>query len=488
MPRMRLPLIATLVLLMLPGGVTAEPKLLARLSVYKPVTWDSPLVPRLTAGSLPGDNLTTAPLLAPTSPVWLNWAVSTNPAVNGVWIDQLELDGVPYQLLPRRKQAFVSQNWFAMDAGPFFVRGGRHTVRATTDIANRIEDYEFRGDNQANRQLVWTPEPLAASPGAIYSLDGPPLPVTEGAQFANNHAYSLATPSQPWAVASSATLDYDLTLFDDFTSSTNGLLHAVASSSRTQDSLDVIVSGGVGLPATVYPAVMRKPGAGDAQYFVDWNDASGHLDTDGDAFWGAESLNASRVVNLYPIDLQAGVLYPMSLWTLVGSDPIHFAMFPATPSFVGSLAQALVRSQPVPGQDYEIATFTPATSGRYLILAFREHSSYTLERYQLAVGSQAVSVGGEPQGAPWLSAAPNPSRSEARLSYTLAEATRVKLDVLDLQGRLVDTVLDGPRAAGTHVESWDLRNADGAPVAPGLYWVRLDLGARRRLTRLSVIR
>ena len=481
-----LPLVAVAALFA--GAALAETQLIPRIAVIQPATWDAKIVPRTSAGSLPTDNLVTAALLSPTAPVWLNWAVSRNPSGLGSWTDQLELDGVPHQLLPRRRLDFNALGWFAMDAGPFYVRGGRHTVGAHADIDDHIgEDYTDRYDNEAYRQLLWTPEPLPAAPGAAFSQDGPPLPFPDGASIANNHAYALSPPGQPWAVATSAGQDYDLTLFDDFTGSTSGLTHAVASSARTQDSLDVIVSGGSGLPATVYPAVTRKPAAGQAYYRVDWNDAAGHLDTDGDAFWGAESLSAGRFVNLYQVDLQAGALYPLSLWTRVGLEPIHFAVFPAEATFRGALAQALVRSQVVPGQEYEIATFTPAASGRYLILAFRDHDG-GLQRYQLAVGAQAVTVNPGPDDPVRLSAVPNPSLTKALITYTLSAAARVRLDVLDLQGRLVDRLLDESRPAGTHTESWTLRNAAGEPVAPGLYWVRLDLGARRRLARLSVIR
>ena len=103
------------------------------------------------------------------------------------------MDGVPVQLLPRRKQDFVAHDWFAMDAGPFYLRGGRHTLEARADVADRFEDYGFRYDNEAYRQVLWTPEPLPATPNPLYSADGPPLPFVAGQPDANNHAYSFAT-------------------------------------------------------------------------------------------------------------------------------------------------------------------------------------------------------------------------------------------------------------------------------------------------------
>src|SRR5262249_38491714 len=109
MLRLRPFLLPVLAVTLFAGSASAATKLLARIAPMQPANWDSPLVPRVASGSLPAAALTTAPVLTPTSPAWLNWAVSTNAAVSGTWIDQLELDGVPVQLLPRRKQAFASQ-------------------------------------------------------------------------------------------------------------------------------------------------------------------------------------------------------------------------------------------------------------------------------------------------------------------------------------------------------------------------------------------
>src|SRR5437867_3033558 len=102
MPRTR-PLLA-LAALLLAARASAESHLLNRIAVFRPATWDSPIVPRVSSGSLLADNLVTAPLLSPTSPVSLNWAVSTNQAVSGPWLDELSVDGVPLRPGPRYLQ------------------------------------------------------------------------------------------------------------------------------------------------------------------------------------------------------------------------------------------------------------------------------------------------------------------------------------------------------------------------------------------------
>src|SRR5262249_11380162 len=86
---------------LLPRVARAATKLLARLAISRPATWDAFIVPRTTPGSQPADNLTTAPQLGSTQAVWFNWAMHANQAVNGHWLDELLLDGEPFQVLPR---------------------------------------------------------------------------------------------------------------------------------------------------------------------------------------------------------------------------------------------------------------------------------------------------------------------------------------------------------------------------------------------------
>ena len=474
-----------------PVTLEADTNLIPRIGVHVPANWDSYIVARTVPGATAEGPLLSSTALSPTEPVWFNWMVTTNAAIGGNWTDHLLLDGVPIQVLPRWSALQNPRSWFALDAGPVFVPGGRHTLTALTDVTLILESGSDRTDNRADQPLIWTPQPLPAAgstPGVHGSRVAAPIPFVGYALPANNHAYSLARPAEPWVVALRPLVDIDLLVYDDFTDAFHGLTHELVRSARLLDSLELIVGGAASVPATFYPAVERKPAAAEGTYTLHWGHTAGRLDTDGDAFWGAESLRASDMACLYAVDLQAGQSYPMSLWRRVGQQPIHFAVLPGDPAFLGTLDDALVRSQPVAGQDYEVATFVPTQTGRYLIVAFRDQSEPPVARYQLAVGSAAVGVDPEAIEVLGLEASPNPSNAPARLRYTLGQGARVRLDVLDVQGRRVRTVFDGERAAGTYSAAWDLRDDAGAAVAPGLYWARLDVRGRESRARLAVIR
>jgi hypothetical protein len=68
---------------------------------------------------------------------------------------------------------------------------------------------------------------------------------------------------------------------------------------------------------------------------------------------------------------------------------------------------------------------------------------------------------------------PNPFVRRTSIMFDLAAPTDVRLEILDLQGRVVRTLADGTRPAGRHTAEWDGRDRNGAPVAEGLYFARI---------------
>jgi hypothetical protein len=83
------------------------------------------------------------------------------------------------------------------------------------------------------------------------------------------------------------------------------------------------------------------------------------------------------------------------------------------------------------------------------------------------------------------SIAPNPARGMARIRFGLPRATTVHLCIVDVTGKRVRTLIEGERAAGIQDVAWDGRGENGAPVAPGVYF--LSLRAEGRASNKSVI-
>jgi YVTN family beta-propeller protein len=68
---------------------------------------------------------------------------------------------------------------------------------------------------------------------------------------------------------------------------------------------------------------------------------------------------------------------------------------------------------------------------------------------------------------------PNPFARETSLSFSLERNdSRVEIEVFDVRGRLVRTLLDRRLTRGRHIVGWDSRDTSGALVAPGVYFAR----------------
>jgi hypothetical protein len=81
---------------------------------------------------------------------------------------------------------------------------------------------------------------------------------------------------------------------------------------------------------------------------------------------------------------------------------------------------------------------------------------------------------------------PNPSSQQASFALTLPRQGSVRLVIRDLAGRTVRSLVSEKLAAGTHEIRWDLRNAQGAAVADGVYFATLQVEERTLTRRILV--
>jgi hypothetical protein len=81
---------------------------------------------------------------------------------------------------------------------------------------------------------------------------------------------------------------------------------------------------------------------------------------------------------------------------------------------------------------------------------------------------------------------PNPTRGSFTIEYSVARDARVRLAIVDLQGRQIATLVDDVLHAGRYRVSWGQRAQ--ALLAPGTYFVRYQAGGQRRVRRFTVAR
>lgn len=71
---------------------------------------------------------------------------------------------------------------------------------------------------------------------------------------------------------------------------------------------------------------------------------------------------------------------------------------------------------------------------------------------------------------------PNPFRGATTIAYQVGEPGRVTLEVYDLLGRRIRTLVDAEQPSGRHEAAWDGRGAGGRSLAAGTYFYRLRVG------------
>ena len=69
---------------------------------------------------------------------------------------------------------------------------------------------------------------------------------------------------------------------------------------------------------------------------------------------------------------------------------------------------------------------------------------------------------------------PNPFNPSTMIPYQLPAAMHVRLEVFNILGQRIATLVDGERPAGFHTASWDATDAAGEAVAAGVYLYRLS--------------
>ena len=83
---------------------------------------------------------------------------------------------------------------------------------------------------------------------------------------------------------------------------------------------------------------------------------------------------------------------------------------------------------------------------------------------------------------------PNPTRGSSLIRFDLAEPGHAVIEVHDLQGRLVRTLVSARLDAGRHSTEWDGRDQSGRALAAGVYAYRLKLGQTEFRRKMTLIR
>jgi hypothetical protein len=69
---------------------------------------------------------------------------------------------------------------------------------------------------------------------------------------------------------------------------------------------------------------------------------------------------------------------------------------------------------------------------------------------------------------------PNPFNSKTAISYWLLDVSKVELEIFNLLGQRIETLVEAEQSAGFHIVEW---NASSFPS--GIYYYRLKAGSQK---------
>jgi len=78
---------------------------------------------------------------------------------------------------------------------------------------------------------------------------------------------------------------------------------------------------------------------------------------------------------------------------------------------------------------------------------------------------------------------PNPFNANTTIRYRLAASGNVSLEVYDISGRFVATLVDGHREAGEHMTTWD-----ASDVSSGVYFYKLETAESTSTKKMNLLR
>jgi len=244
-------------------------------------------------------------------------------------------------------------------------------------------------------------------------------------------------------------------------------------------------SGGTGLAPAPVPVPVETNTIG-FEGPVRWIDAAtgvAVLRLDASTDWGGTQFSidpGGAPVRVHQLKLMTADPGDQLEWTL-GDDGIARAiLYAATtsprPSRTVRIGISLAR------------TSSGAASGALVLRNVRAGYS-TGEESPVAVTGASAALEGAPVASPaLLSARPNPFAGQTEIAFVLPVDAPARLNIYDVRGRLVRSLVQGPTTAGVHRIPWNGMDDRGKAARSGIYFAKLMVGSISRTERLMLLR
>ncbi|MBD3170366.1 MAG: T9SS type A sorting domain-containing protein [candidate division Zixibacteria bacterium] len=117
---------------------------------------------------------------------------------------------------------------------------------------------------------------------------------------------------------------------------------------------------------------------------------------------------------------------------------------------------------------------------------------YQLQPREYADFSPAVGIGEDDDGLPKVFALrnnyPNPFNPATSVGFDLPKDCTVAINVFDIMGRKVKTLVDAPMSAGVYEIAWDGTNESGRKVSSGIYFYKMNAGDFNAVKKMTLLK
>jgi hypothetical protein len=154
---------------------------------------------------------------------------------------------------------------------------------------------------------------------------------------------------------------------------------------------------------------------------------------------------------------------------LAGLDPAHVMTESPSGADYGTIASAGPFALSAGGTQEFVVALVAGSS----LDALREASDHAAAHYPFEPSSTPDAQSGESRATGLTFCRPSPFSAGTTIGFAMAVSGNVRLEVFDVTGRSVRTLLDGIEGAGTHQIVWDGRDSAGRRAGSGVYFIKL---------------
>jgi hypothetical protein len=144
--------------------------------------------------------------------------------------------------------------------------------------------------------------------------------------------------------------------------------------------------------------------------------------------------------------------------------------------------------------EFEIKPFESTGPSHDLALIYNDFSSGTpiVQKIEPEFVGGKIALSGFHKAVPekfaLLQNAPNPFNPSTVMAYDLPQSAHVRLEVFNILGQKVKTLVDGYQDAGSYRVVWNGDDDYGSSVASGIYFYRISAGQNTDVRKMTLIK